>query len=786
MIAIVIFLFYSCGVSVAQNNTPRELSWKNNLKIADRFFEEGFYYDAAHYYQKVLKEKPENVDVIFKMAESFFLSRDYKQAREAYESVMIKNEQLYPLSRFKYALSNKMTGDYASAKDEFAKFIKEYRGSDSPFYKKIVKNEIAGCDYAIEAIKKPLSLEVHPMSKEVNAAYTEAAPMPVGKDKLLYASLRSDTLIVSENIKENAGRFKLYQAIKKNDGWENGMPLPENINVPSMDVANGTFSPDGSKFFFTQCESNEAGRLICSIYSSDYKDGIWSNVVRLDKTINVPGFTSTHPAVEKNVVSQKKGDGKGGGLFTLYFVSDMPGGVGGLDIWYTEISSKGEYKPPVNAGNKINTISDELTPFFNNSTRTLSFSSNGHPSMGGYDIFIAEGSKKKWSEPENAGYPLNSSVDDMYYSTDMEGDGYLVSNRKGAIALKSENCCDDIFRVQLEREKIVKIAVTGFAFDEEKTSVFSDNIRLQLVGSSGDALLSAMWNKENLLKFEKLPEMDNYKFMVNDLKTDTGFIHTLTLFTQKGEKIQDAIMSNEGYFIFDKFPKQNNYIFSMDVIPDVGFQLFMVDKDSSEILVNEMLLPKGEPYFFTLKQNKNYRLVATKGGYFSNDIKFSTSGIENSITLYRNLPLRKLELNKAIILKDIYYDFDKATLRPESDKTLAFLVEILNENPRIIVELSAHTDSKGDDRYNEDLSQRRAESVVKYLKKSGIDKDRLVAKGYGEKKPIAPNTTPEGTDNPEGRQLNRRTEIKVIGETKVVVQKKAASIEDALKDKTGE
>jgi outer membrane protein OmpA-like peptidoglycan-associated protein len=219
---------------------------------------------------------------------------------------------------------------------------------------------------------------------------------------------------------------------------------------------------------------------------------------------------------------------------------------------------------------------------------------------------------------------------------------------------------------------------------------------------------------------------------------------------------------------------------------DYDIKLYQIDRDSSEILINEAHIVDEKLFFFPLKQNKNYKLVALKDGYFPNDATASTMGLKRSDTLFREIPLKKLELNQSIVLKDIYYDFDKSSLRPESNKTLASLVEILNVNPGIIVEFGAHTDSKGDDLYNEKLSQRRAESVVKYLKKEGINKERMVAKGYGESQFIAPNSHPDGSDNPEGRQLNRRTEIKVIGKTDIEVRKKDVSIDDALKDAEGE
>jgi len=679
---------WGCGGTSMQGGAAggTGLTWKNKLKIADKFYEEGYFYDASHYYEEVLEDQPENVDVTYKLAEAYFYSRDYKMANQRYKVVLEKDKALYPFSHYKYALTLKMNGKYAEAKTAFVDFIKTYRSFDAPLYKKKVKNEIAGCDYAIGAMENPSNVMVIHMGTEVNAAYTEASPMPFEGNKLMYASLRSDTIIRSEDLKGKVGRFKLYQSTKDGRRWGKGEPLSENVNFPKMDVANGVFSPDGSKFFYTQCESNDAGTLVCAIYVADYANGEWSKGKKLNEQINLPDYTSTHPAVAAD--KRRKS-------LILYFVSDRPDGEGGRDIWYSEITSKGEYKTPRNVGRKINTVGDEITPFYNTATHVLSFSSDGHPSMGGYDVFYTSGKMRKWTKPENAGYPINSRVDDMYFVADAsEEGGYLVSNRVGTIALKSETCCDDIFRYSWDRALIPKFAVDKFAYDADDSS--------------------------------------------------------------------------------------------QTTLTDYDVKLYQVDKDSSVILIDEMHISKEPEYFFTLKHNKNYKIEATKEGYFPNEEWASTMGLTKSDTLHRWIPLKKLELNKIIVLKDIYYDFDKATLREESNRTLGKLVDILNINPRIIVELGAHTDSKGENAYNQKLSQRRAESVVKYLKKHGIPKDRLIAKGYGEGTPIVSNTNEDGSDNAEGRQMNRRTEIKVVGETAVVVKKKDVTLDDAFKDADNE
>ena len=168
-------------------------------------------------------------------------------------------------------------------------------------------------------------------------------------------------------------------------------------------------------------------------------------------------------------------------------------------------------------------------------------------------------------------------------------------------------------------------------------------------------------------------------------------------------------------------------------------------------------------YFFDLLPDKTYKLSAVRDGYFAAVQTFNTNGRENSDTLSFALSLKKMEKNKAYTLNNIYYEFDKADLTQASKSVLDTLYDILKENPQIAIELSSHTDSKGSDKYNLDLSQKRAESCTNYLiNEKKVAKERVTAKGYGETVPVAPNTKPDGKDDEEGRAKNRRTEFKII------------------------
>ena len=201
-------------------------------------------------------------------------------------------------------------------------------------------------------------------------------------------------------------------------------------------------------------------------------------------------------------------------------------------------------------------------------------------------------------------------------------------------------------------------------------------------------------------------------------------------------------------------------------IDSVEIKVFVVNDSigTEDLLLYSYRPGKNDLSFVKLEQNQNYRVVASRPGYFSNGFEFTTSDMNKSDTIFQPIGLHQLSKNP-IVIPNIYYEFDKADLTKDSKFTLdTTIYQLLLENPNIIVEIGSHTDSKGSDDYNIKLSQKRAESVVNYLIAHKIEARRLRAKGYGETKPIAQNENADGSDNPDGRQKNRRTEFRIIGE----------------------
>jgi len=668
---ILILIFLS---SIAFSQPTRSLKYispkqsKNMAKNAEKF---GDIYSAIAFYEKYCAAKTDDIDALYNLAELYRQARDYTNALTSYKNVFSADEHdKYPNALYYLALMHKMTGDYKQSLTYFEKFKKEYKVEE---LKKILKSDIEGCQLAEQLMTDALNVELSHLDTTINKAYIEFSPLLIAENKLLYSSLKSDTLIYFDIEEQNKPVRKLYIAENKNNKWTGGKEFDGPFNAENINTGNGTYSPDGKRFYFTRCQADWQNKVICSIYISINENGEWQEPKMLENGINNPAYTSTQPTIGK----ESKKD-----LEIIYYVSDCPGGKGGMDLWYAIYDvEKNYFKEPKNLGSKINSEGDEITPYFDQNNHTLYFSSNAWPGLGGLDIFKSSGELTKWSKPENIGYPVNSSYDDLYYSiTKNRKEAFLTSNRPGIVSLKSATCCDDIFAVKYLDLYIVKAQGNVFQIKNDK-----DNVD------------------------------DKY---INSNLSDSSLV-----------------------------------------------SLFLIDEDNTEILLRTDTTNAFGEFEFELDRDKNYKVIASKDGFFNKQASLTTKNIPKTKENIDISPLGIKKISKIpIIIDNIYYEFGKATLTPEATVTIdSTIYRILNETPDIIVEISSHTDSVSSAEYNQKLSQKRAESVVDYLVGKGIEKTRMLAKGYGETLPIAPNSFPDGKDNEEGRAKNRRTEFKVIG-----------------------
>ncbi len=646
----------------------------------EQAMEMGDYYTASEFFLKYNTIKTNDVNSTLELANAYFFSRDYRNAKNWY----LKTYQLAPKKQvkamYKYAQCLKMLGKYEAAIEHFTRFKNE---ASENSYKELfdrVEIEIAGSKQALEVNKAKSDelIDVNHLKGSANGPHIELSPILLDSITLMYSSFVEDSVRYYSGVDSIVKKRQVYSATKSGDSWNKSTTNEYSVlNDSAKHVGNTSISKDKQRLYFTKCELKSTGEFLCDLYISKKEDGNWSAPVKLPAEINNGG--ATQPAIE--FVDKS--------IDLIYFVSDREGSVGGKDIWTSTYNHENNIASEVvNLGKNVNTNLDEITPYYLDSKNILFFSSNGWEGFGGFDVFKTKNQDSEWLLPENIGYPLNGSTDDVYYSPDKDNlSGFLVSNRDEAIPFKHLNCCDDIFQ-----------------FNKKVERPFS--------------YLGKLYNSGAIDR-------------ILDLQDDED---------------REDLLSNE-----------LNYVKARQKV-----MLYQYFGNEQPVLIDSVITEDNGEFTLDLKRNKHYKLVIESDGFFNKHHKISTVNIAND-RMEEHIGLLEIT-REPIIIKNIYYPFDEWYLTDESKHRLdTTIYQILLENPKLIVELSSHTDNFGTDSYNDKLSQKRAESVVDYLIKKGINKKKLRAKGYGERQPIAPNSYSDGADNPEGRQRNRRTEFRVIG-----------------------
>ena len=578
------------------------------FKKAEQSYAIGEYYAASINYKKSYsrcapKEKDKRAVRAFMLGECYRHIGFTQKAMAAYLSA-IRNKVPDSLAYLHLAQQQLKAGQYKQAEQNFQQYLTFDPGNE------LAHSGLLSCELGPQWKVKPNQYKV---KKETffNSRRSDYSPMLVGDDAdvLVLSSTRNDA--EGDDISGITGlKFgDLFSSRKNERGkWQPVEVIEGEVNTV-YDEGASCLSPDGKTMYFTRCSSDPDYPRYAEIWKSQRSDASWSKPTKCD--ISRDTLSSfAHPAVSP--------DGE-----WLYFVSDFPGGEGGLDIWRTRILSNG-FGGMENLGRPINTSGDEMFPVFR-PNGDLYFSSDGHPGMGGLDIFIAHEDSLRGTIVENQQFPLNSSADDF-----------------------------------------------GMTFEGVHNRGFFSSSRNDAKG----------W--EHIYSFE-CPEI---------LQTVTGWVYE-----KDGYELPEALV-------------------------------YMVGNDGT----NLKLSVKGDGSFTqVLKPGVDYVLLGTCKGYLNvkNEIRVEQSEESEDYTLQFPLP----PINVPVLIDNIFYEFDRADLTPESTEALDKLVVMMNENPTITIELSAHCDYRGNDEYNQRLSQRRAESVVRYLIQHDIAADRLTAVGYGESRP---------------------------------------------------
>ncbi len=373
----------------------------------------------------------------FLLGKAYMAQRDYERSKTAFSKAIAVEPEKQKSAVFYLAMMQKQSGMYDSAAANFKRYRK-LKGTE-PALKKMAASEANFCDSAKIQIRTRKPMVVMRLDTTINKVNTEASPIQVDENTIWYSSLRTEKRIfVEEDDTANIPTRRIYKAAKTKGVWRFAGEVKGPFNTADANNGNASFSADGKRLYFSRCAENTLEKFVCAIYVSTKEGDKWSEPEKLPEPVNLKNYSSTMPSVGTDPAT---------GNDIIYFVSDRNGGKGKRDIWYTVFDKKKKtYKNPRNAGSKVNTKEDDITPFFDNETRALYYSSNGWGGMGGYDVFMATGDGKKFTGSKNIGAAINTGADEIYYTIGKNRkEGFFVSNRKGGNALKNRTCCDDIY-----------------------------------------------------------------------------------------------------------------------------------------------------------------------------------------------------------------------------------------------------------------------------------------------------------------------------------------------------
>lgn len=634
---VVILLFpgiFSFDLSENENNIIRNISSKKSERILERAqqaIKSDKYFEAEELVLKAVYIDSTNIKAYLLLSDISDELKKKEQQKQALSKVISLDSINYPLASKLLADLCFNNGDYRDALVVYHRYSRYQLVKDSS----LIRNKINSCNFALASLLQNSHVLITHLNSNVNTPLQEYWPAISTNDSLLYFT----------RLIENENRFpyeRIFISEKNDSTW--GKAFEMNIS-DNEDVNLGTMcmSSDGKLLFFTACGSND-GKGSCDIFYSRKQNNRWSKPINAGKNIN-SSFWEAQPSVSSD---NRK----------LFFSSNRPG-VGGMDIWCSEIidTTNGNliFKTPINIGKAVNSVGNDFSPFIHADGSTLYFSSEGKYGMGGSDLFISKLTDTVWSEAINLGYPINTRFNE---------DGLVVS-------------------------------------PTSNVAMFSSNREGAIDGSKDLYQLK--------LPTEYLPEKVGYI---------RGFVYDI----ETGLKLQATI------------------------------EITQLESNELKRIVSD----SSEGFITTLVSKKRYALNVEKEGYLFYSRNFDLTGnSEFYNSEHIDIYLEPIKKGKKFVLSNIFFDFDSDRLKEESNAELNQLTAFLKNNSRLKIEISGHTDNVGNDEYNLELSENRANAIFDYLKQF-IDPNRMTYKGYGSELPVSSN------DSEQGRSQNRRCEIEIV------------------------
>ncbi|RED26294.1 WD40 repeat protein [Flavobacterium cutihirudinis] len=683
------------------------------LARAKRFFDKTYYAESIVLYEKLAEEKPSQ-EVIKNLADSYYFTNNLVKAQRYYRLLFQNyNKDLDREYYFRYAQTLKATNSYADANVALKKYYASSTTSrDSVYFQKELK-ELEN----VSAIGNRFEIK----NLGLNTPNSEFGAVQY-KGNLVFAAVKLKPGLFDKKFKwDNETYLNLVSVpLSEVNAVEPNISYFAQELKTGMHESNAVFTKDGKTVYFTRNNSKNKTRKTddkrvsnLQIFKAELVEGKWTNIVALP--FNSPNYSVEHPALS---VDEK----------ILYFASDMPGTFGSFDIYSVNIN-KGAFDTPKNLGPIINTDKREQFPFVASDNK-LYFSSDGHLGYGSLDVFVSEINGNEYAEPVNIGLPLNSNLDDFSFVIDANTkEGFFASNRDGGKG------SDDIYQFKETKELIVedcKQFIAGTITDID-TNLALENATVMLQDADKKTLNTITTSADGKFSFTVACESSYTVVAFKEKYTNES--KTLTIGKTRN-------VTNDGSLALK----------SLEAIKLEEKQL-AENKRKQEIILEEEKKKKEALAIIALNE------AAKKAK--ADEIKAEEAKKKEKVDaiLKQEKDVVKDDKDRLIIKTDpIYFDYNMWYIRKESKVVLGRVVALMNKYPGMVIEIGSHTDSRGNAKFNEELSQKRANSTREFIIQSGINANRVSAKGYGESVPIIKCKTDDACSE-EDHELNRRSEF---------------------------
>ena len=694
-------------------------------RMAQRYAEVFDYPRMAAVYEDIVTSGKGDVSDMRRLALAYKRMGEWGKAEQTYTRIM-GTGSASPQDMWDYAEVLRNNGKYEEAMEWYANYA---QGSPEDAR---AEAYVAHPGLLERLMRDSASARIRTLP--INSPEADLAPT-VMEELLLLSSARGEGVGGSHAYKWDDQPFlNLYSALLKGETADEVMVMRKDVNSRYHD-GTASFDSLAQRLYFTRnnlhygvLQKAEDGQLNLGIYFSDIVEGEfgnkeWGNLIPFDH--NDPEFNTGHPSVSP--------DGR-----RLFFASDRPGGMGGVDIWVCD-NLGNQWGAPYNLGAPVNTPGDEMYPHITPDS-ILYFASTGHPGLGGMDLFYSRLRPAGPGNPFNLGYPMNTRYNDHALVLINDSTGFFTSDRPGGQG------SDDIYGCTIRPPMIY---ISGIVVDRDTREPI-EGATILLKDEQGQHVKRFQLETEPGGKF-KIDAEYHEKYQL--LASKNGYFQNQMEIATDTDPLEDIVVELVKY----DYAAEGLVLHGETEEPITGASVKLLDGDGN--ILEELMTADNGKYAFPLKPESDYRIVVEKEGFFKQSARISTKG-KPSAVIYTDFKLFPLVVDQVVRLDNIYYDYNKADIRPDAALELDKLVQTLLDNPTVKIELSSHTDCRGGEGYNLKLSERRAKSAVDYLVSKGIPKDRVLSKGYGESKPSESCECTKCTD--EEHQRNRRTEFKVL------------------------